>query len=158
MATIKQKKLNLNQEEFCQLYAGGGQYFGNGVWSYILAYKLDVPVIEYKILSDGQKKAYDIACAATVQLLRNIKIQKRCNELLDALIKDEVVDRELARVIMQNNELPAKVSAIKEYNLLRNRIKQPDAQKVEIIFGDEQVKKIARRISNGDKSGKKPLN
>jgi len=149
------KKLNPNQRAFCEYYAGGGEYFGNGVWSYILAYKLEIPLIAYSSLSEIQKKSYDSAKQMASELLTNLYIKKRCNELLDALIRDDIVDRELAKVILQNNELPAKVSAIKEYNLLRNRIKQPDSPKVEIIFGNEQIKKIARRISNGDKSGKK---
>ena len=157
---MAKKRLNPNQRAFCEYYAGGGEYFGNGVWSYILAYKKeqDIPLISYSSLNEIQKRAYEIAKADAANLVAKSNIQKRCNELLDALIKDEIVDRELAKVIMQNSELPAKVSAIKEYNLLRNRIKQSDIPKVEIIFGDEQVKKIARRISNGDKSSEKALN
>ena len=120
------KKLNIRQEEFCQLYAGGGEFTGNGVWSYVIAYKLqkEVPLISYSSLNKEQEKAYQSAKANASELLTIPNIKDRCNELLDLLIKNETVDRELVRVIMQNNELSAKVSAIKEYNQLKNRIKK----------------------------------
>jgi len=152
-------KLNINQELFCQLYAGGkSEYFGNGVWCYILAYKRDVPLISYSQLNETQKKIYDKAKADASELLTKGNIADRCNELIDSLIKDDVVDRELTKVIMQNDELSAKVSAIKEYNQLKNRLKQPENQTVINIFSDEQAKEIARRISNDNSSGTKKSN
>lgn len=154
------KRLKPNQELFCRLYAGGGEYFGNGVWSYILAYKKDkdIPLTTYGSLNETQKRAYEIAKADAANLVTNSNIQKRCNELLDDLIKDEIVDRELAKVIMQNDELSAKVSAIKEYNQLKNRLKPETPNTVINIFSDEQIKKIARRTISGDKSSKEKLN
>lgn len=144
---MTKNKLNNNQEMFCQQYAGGGENFGNAVWAYIFAYKTDVPFIAYSKLNEQQKKDYDTTCINAAILIRNHKIQKRCNELLDALIKDEIVDRELAKVIMQNNELSAKVSAIKEYNAVRKRT---EANKVEIkieVSANELKDYIALRKS-----------
>jgi len=128
------KKLNPNQKLFCELYAGGGEYFGNGVWSYILAYKIKLPLISYGQLNEAQKKVYESAKVSAVQLLTNPTIKKRCNELLDSLIKDEIVDRELARVILQNKELSAKVAAIREYNQVKGRIKKPGEDKDNPLF------------------------
>lgn len=118
-------ELNFEQERFCQIYAGGGEFCGNGVWSYIIAYNKDVPLIAHSYLNDAQKKEYNEAKADASRLITNDNIIKRCNELFDALIKDEIVDRELIRVITQNEELSAKVSAIKEYNAVRKRVEAP---------------------------------
>jgi hypothetical protein len=143
------KKLNINQEAFCQYYTGGGEYFGNGVWSYILAYKLKVPLISYSELNEFQKKKYDNARADAAQLLAKGNIRNRCDELLDALIKDEIVDRELAKVIMQNKELSAKVAAIKEYNQVKNRVKQDSSTpEIKIIIEDTR-KMLDEYIKNG---------
>jgi len=57
-------------------------------------------------------------------LLTNDSILKRVDELLDIYINDQVVDKELAFVIIQKAELSSKVSAIKEYNQVKGRIKQ----------------------------------
>ena|SRR3990167_2068436 len=128
----KRKKIELNpkQERFCQLYAGGGEFCSNGVWSYILAFELTkkVPLIAYSSLTKEQERGYQVAKVNASNLLTIPNVKARCDEILDALIKDENVDRELARVIMQNEELSAKVSAIKEYNAVKNRIKQPIIQ------------------------------
>lgn len=48
-------------------------------------------------------------------------IQKRIYELLNSLLKDEIVDAELVKVISQDEELSPKVRAIEEYNKLRQR-------------------------------------
>ncbi len=141
---MKNKGLNFNQEAFCQYYANGGEYFGNGVWSYILAYKLDIPLISYSALNESQKRIYETAKVRASNELTNVNIKQRCNELLDALIKDEIVDRELAKVILQNKELSAKVAAIKEYNQVKGRIKPTLA----LSFDIKQVKQ-ARDVIRG---------
>lgn len=125
--TKRKTKLNPNQRMFCELYAGAGEYFGNGVWSYILAYKLNVPLVAYSALKEGEKREYELAKVKASQLLTKVNIKNKCNELIDALIKDEIVDRELARVILQNDELAPKVSAIKEYNVLKKRVSDTPA-------------------------------
>ena len=141
-------KLNPNQKLFCELYAGGkGEFFGNATWCYILAYKLKVPLIPYSKLDQQQKKTYDNARSDAAQLVAKGNIQERCNELIDSLIKDSVVDRELAKVILQNKELSAKVSAIREYNALKGRIKNSMdiTVKVEKL---EEIQKATQDILN----------
>lgn len=54
-------------------------------------------------------------------LLSNPMIQERCDYLLDELINNDCVDRELVKVILQNNDLSSKVRAIAEYNKVRDR-------------------------------------
>jgi hypothetical protein len=59
------------------------------------------------------------------------------------------VDRELAKVIMQNKELSAKVAAIKEYNQVKNRVKQDSSTpEIKIIIEDTR-KMLDEYIKNG---------
>jgi len=111
----KKKKLNPQQELFCQLYATDREFFGNGVESYLKAYGL-------------KRKQYDSAKVLASGLLTNINILDRVNELMDIALNDIVVDKELAFTIKQKDNLSAKVSAIKEYN----QLKQRTANKLEI--------------------------
>jgi len=148
---IVKKELNPNQRMFCEFYAKPGEYFGNGVVSYILAYKLDIPLVGYKALNDDQQRRYNSACTLANHLLRNVKIKEKCNELLDSLIKDEVVDRELVRVIVQNEELAPKVSAIKEYNLLKKRVSdKPALPSPELHLHLHQSPKVVQIIKTAE--------
>ena len=132
---MKIKELNLKQERFCQNYVGGSSStFGNEVWSYIDAYRKDLPRIPFAQMTSNQLKDYNKHCAQASNTLSIPKVRERCNELLDKLINNETADRELQKVIMQDNELPAKVAAIKEYNNLRNRIKQLGDKENPIYF------------------------
>lgn len=104
-------KLNLKQEMFCKLYATNRELFGNATQSYCVAYGID----------SGNKEACRIAASSAFNLLINTDIQKRINELLQA-ITDEMIDQELAYVALQRFELPSKVAAIREFNKLKGRI------------------------------------
>ncbi|KKN73594.1 hypothetical protein LCGC14_0399100 [marine sediment metagenome] len=116
---IKKRRLNPKQELFCQLYASDEEFFGNGVKSYKKAYKMD---------------DYKSAMVLASNLLRNIKILDRINVLMDIVINNVVVDKELAFVIKQKENLPAKVSAIKEYNVLKGRIIQKIEKEERILI------------------------
>ena len=108
------KKLtNPNHESFCQLYASNREFFGNGVASYVEAYHINLE----------KRGAYASARTGAYRLLTKDDILKRIDELLDIYINDQVVDKELAFVIIQKADLSSKVSAIREYNQVKNRIK-----------------------------------
>lgn len=107
------KLKNLNHEKFCQLYSSNKEFFGNGVQSYVEAYNINLQ----------KKGAYAAARANASQLLTKTNILKRIDELMDIYINDQVVDKELAFVILQKSELSSKVAAIREYNQLKQRIK-----------------------------------
>lgn len=112
-ARKRKKKLTPRQELFCDLYATTRDHFGNGVSAYAEAYNIDLE----------RPGKYATARSNAYRLLINADILARIKELLElGPLNDEVVDRELAFVISQNAELPAKVSAIKEYNALKGRI------------------------------------
>lgn len=140
-------KLNPKQKLFCEVYSNSGNFFGNATRAYIVAYGLDIPAdVEYSALNAEQRKIYDSASAMSVALLRNIRVIKKCNEILDKLIENEIVDRELAYTIMQRDELSPKVSAIKEYNQLKGRIKQSPLMAIQININPEEKAKIDKAL------------
>ena len=113
---VVQDELNPKQELFCQLYVNNIGTFGNATSSYATAYDLDIDGV-----GDEQKQAYKVANASGSRLLVNVKVKERIIVLLNDLLKDNVVDAELAKVIMQDRKLESKISAIKEYNRMKER-------------------------------------
>lgn len=104
------KKLNIRQQKFCHLYASQKEYFGNGVLSYMDAYSC----VNYQTA---------VRCAS--RLLKNVHICLFINELLAELVlNDTVVDREIAMLIIQGDDLGIKVKAIQEYNKIKSRVNQ----------------------------------
>ena len=114
MATQKKKKeLNLKQKKFCEVYTSAGEFFGNGVHSYMEAYALD----------KTKKTSYETAKSNAYQLLTNTHILTYINSLLDSNgLNDENVDKQLLFLINQNADFTNKRGAIQEYNKLRQRI------------------------------------
>ena len=109
-----EKELNNEQEVFCECYVNGGrELMGNGVQSYIEAYQPDTT----------DKNWYKTACARASQLLSNIKLIKRINELIKEWgLNDQHVDKQLSFLISQYADNTNKLWAIKEYNRLKARV------------------------------------
>lgn len=106
-------ELNLKQEAFCQLYASDREFFGNGVQSYIEAYDPD----------QSQKNWYKSACSRASQLLSNVKVCTRINQLLEeGGLSDEFVDKQLVFLLTQHDDKGSKLGAIREYNKLKQRV------------------------------------
>lgn len=126
-------ELTPQQDKFCRLYTQNEELFSNATLSYAEAYGygledlLNVPQCDEKgntiPRSSERDRAYDICSASASRLLRNEKIQEKVTMYLNELMKDTVVDSQLAKVIMQDRKLESKISAIREYNKLRNRVK-----------------------------------
>lgn len=113
MTDEKEIKLNPKQEAFCQFYASDREFFGNGVQSYIEVYEPDT----------SKPNWYKTACASASQLLSNIKVCERINELLELRgMNDGFVDKQLELLITQHADFKSKLGAIKEYNKLKQRI------------------------------------
>lgn len=109
----EEDKLNPQQELFCQLYATDREFFGNGVQTYIEVYEPDT----------SKPNWYKTACVSASQILSNIKVCNRINELLDAGgLNDTFVDKQLLFVISQHEDKGAKMAAIREYNKLKSRV------------------------------------
>ena len=105
--------LNPKQEMFCQLYATDKEFFGNGVQAYIEAYEPD----------QSSKNWYKVACSRASQLLSNVKVCERINQLLEeGGLNDQFVDKQLTFLVTQHSDFKTKLGAIKEYNSLKARV------------------------------------
>ena len=134
-APEQESELNLNREAFCQYYTKNQALFGNATLSYAEAfgYKLDeLSKEDAKYKGKGAKrklvepssydKAYHVCSVQSSRLLRNADIQNRITALLNELLRDDIVDSQLAKIITQDDDLQSKVRAINEYNKVRGRI------------------------------------
>jgi hypothetical protein len=132
-ASVQEGDLDLNREAFCQYYTKNQEMFGNATRSYAEAfgYKLDEMSREPQYEGKGKKRKklpseYDRACAVCAteggKLLRKPEIQERITALLNELLRDDIVDSQLAKIITQDDDLQSKVRAINEYNKVRGRI------------------------------------
>lgn len=120
----KEEKLNLKQEAFCQLYVTPTEFFGNGVQTYIEVYQPD----------QTKKGWYNSACASASQILSNIKICNRINELLEeGGFNDQFSDKQLKFLMTQNADFKSKLGALKEFNRLKQRI----VEKTDLTSGGE---------------------
>jgi hypothetical protein len=159
----KSKRLKPNEELFCRLYTQNSQYRSNGTMSYARAfqYDLDKMSTEKPLLSKDPviygaseyEKAHKTCSVMAITLLGKTSIQERLVVLMNQLLRDDIVDAELNRIIMQNDELPSKAAAIREYNKLKQRI----TDKVDFTtkgqplntFNETQLQRIAGRVVNG---------
>lgn len=135
MTEKTKKKLNPQQEMFCQYFASDREFFGNGVQSYVEAYGFDL----------SKKGAYNVAKANAHRLLTNADITKRIDELFEASgLNDTFVDKQIEKLIVQDADFGTKLSAIREYNALRNRITKNIRATVELpqpLLGGTSVQK-----------------
>lgn len=136
------QELNIVEEIFCQYYVLNAETRRNAFQSYLVAYgraddleKAPQDDAIYEEMEDGkgktikgkliQSSSYDRLHATLRKeaslLITKPHIQRRVYELLNSLLKDEIVDAELVKVISQDEELSPKVRAIEEYNKLRQR-------------------------------------
>lgn len=106
-------KLNLKQEEFCKMYTSNDRdMFGNGVQSYIEIYEPDT----------SKSNWYKTACASASQLLSNIKVINKINELLEEQgFNDENVEKQHLFILNQHVNIPAKMKAIDSYYKLKGK-------------------------------------
>lgn len=141
----KVELLNPNEKMYCQLYFGGGEYFGNGVWSYIKAFNFDVPLLPISFLKTKEKKKYNVARSGSSDLLAKPHIINEGNKILDSLFKEEIVDRELTKIIMQDKDKMSKNVAIREFNRLKSRV----SDKIDLTSKGKQIQPIIEIIKYG---------
>jgi hypothetical protein len=132
----QEDELTLRQEVFCRLYTQNTQLFGNGTLAYAEAYdyRLDELSDERPVLRENDQGepvewgdsprtlAYNVCSVQASKLLKNPKIDRRIVDLLNEMMTDRQVDAQIVKVMMQNNDLGAKMRAINEYNKLKQRI------------------------------------
>ena len=149
MAKITKEKLNPKQELFCKSFATDRDCFGNGVQAYIKAYSTKKKKVDYLSARVNAHK-----------LLTKANICDRIRELIDIYISNEVVDKELGMVILQYDDLSAKIAAIREYNKVKGRL-APTKFSIVDEYGDlteEQIKEELARRRKHRESGEKSDN
>lgn len=105
-------ELTEKQLLFCKYFVSK-DFFGNGTHAYAEAYDKDLEDI----------KQYNVCKVSASELLTKPNILSRINEeLTDAGLNDNFVDKQLLFTITQNADFSSKVKAISEYNKLKQRI------------------------------------
>lgn len=123
-------KINPRREMFCQLYAGFGDraLMANGTLCYMEAFGIVAPTHKIQIKKKGQAKywgydpKYNSARTQAYELLTDPDIKVRIHTLFKTLFSPDVVDSELLKVILQDEDPKAKVLGIREFNELKGRI------------------------------------
>lgn len=150
---VSTKPLNIQQELFCQLYVKSDKMRGNGTKCYAYAYgyqdyenlsrettqeqRLDENDHVYWVNVDSlyERKSKELGVNAS-RLLAIDRVRTRINELRKEMIEDEIVDNEMVKVILQDNDLSAKMKGIGEYNKLKQRIiEKSEVVNKTLIFG-----------------------
>ncbi|MCK5617116.1 hypothetical protein KAR91_85425, partial [Candidatus Pacearchaeota archaeon] len=129
--------LTPRQMEFCRLFATQQEFFGNGVQSYIEAY--NVPPTRYS--SAG-------ACAS--RLLKDVKILTYINNILEETgFSDEFADKQLSFLMTQNSDFKSKLGAIREFNVLKQRVTKKIDTTVHGMntMTDEQVESASKQVA-----------
>jgi hypothetical protein len=146
--------LKPQHELFCQLYVKNEELFGNGTQCYAEAYNYKLESLSHEQVRDEEdnliedseyNKAYNVCSVQAHVLLRMPKVQQRITALLNEMLKDDIVDAQLAKVILQDEKLEPKISAIREYNKIRQRI----TEKVDLTSGGEKVQGFQLIPPNG---------
>ena len=129
----KNKDLTPSELLFCKLYACDKEFMGNGVKCYLEVFdNKDNPV------------KYNSAKANAGRLLTKDNILVEVQKLFDKhILSDVEVDQELAYIIKQHGNLQAKVSGIKEYNILKGRIKAGDDNRNKLITPVIIIERVA---------------
>jgi hypothetical protein len=130
----------MKQELFCEYYVSQDiELFGNGTKSYIEAYN-----------PKRFGNWYEVAAANASRLLKNAKIIKRINSLLEVGgFTDENVDKQHLFLINQHADLKTKLGAIREFNMLKKRI----TNKLDLTSGGKPIP-LFDNVSNNDSDKK----
>lgn len=132
------EQLTPKQEKFCRFYTQNKALFGNATLSYAEAYNYNLDLLDKtdakyesyeengvkkskKIEESSYDKAYNVCASNANRMLRNEKITPFLTKYLNELLTDEIVDSNLAEIIVNGKDAD-RVSAIKEYNKLKQRI------------------------------------
>lgn len=123
--------LTHKQELFCRFYTQNEETLLNGVLSYAEAYGFDLDSLSEEpvyaedkitILQQSQYKlAYHYCGFAASRMLKNDKVARRVNVLFNELMREEIVDARLMRIILKGKDNDS-LAAIKEFNSLKQRI------------------------------------
>jgi len=131
--------LNEAQKMFCWYFVFNDELRNNATRAYAFAYGYDLDdetkypkddaVWDFddegkptKVIRDSSYERASSVCSSNAhRLLTNAEVQSYIVKLRNTLLSDEIVDAELAKVIVQDHDLAPKVKAIQVYNELRKR-------------------------------------
>ena len=140
-------KLTPKQELFCKLYTTDREMFGNGTQAYIEAYNIDT----------NKKGSYEVARTGAYRLLSNDTVNTRINDLLESGgLNDEHVDKRLLFWINQGASPQTSLQAVREYNRLKERTKEPTAR-IDATINILTNPKVAERAKQLDEAVKDTL-
>lgn len=161
---------DVKHELFCALYTSNStpRFFGHGqnCYAFAFGYMQRLDELEIKLIGadtrTGRGKKRHLSVSSTLyreklkvestcrtngaRLLTNANILTRCNFLMDKLIDDKIVDRELAFVIQQRYDLSSKTQAITHFDKKRGRLieRQESLIKFEPITSIEFVMPVTK--------------
>ena len=123
--------LSVRQSEFCKFYTSHDrEMFGNGVQAYLEVYEID----------QSKPNWYKTACVCASQLLSNIKVINRINDLLEEQgFNDENVEKQHLFLLNQHVDLKTKMKAIDSYYKLKGKNEEKENTIVIPIYGGEST-------------------
>jgi len=74
-----------------------------------------------KIQDSSYQRMYDNVSTYGSKLIKRDYIQKRCRQLLNEMLTDDVIDARLVEIILKGNDADS-IRAMQEYNKLKQRI------------------------------------
>lgn len=143
--------LTEKQEMFCRFYSQLSDTYGNGTWSYALAYGHD---LENASRSDFEKdekgldipysssfnKLENICAVGATRLLRKDKIIERVRNLkAEWFDDDKIIDTRIMDIILKGKDTDA-IAAIKH----RNELKQRVTKRLELDVKDTREQVVER--------------
>lgn len=109
---LSPRKLNLNQDMFCKLYATDHRFLGNGT-----------EVYKYVYGSEEKPVSHEVAKMSASRFLTDDRFTARINEYLEIDgFNNESVDKKHNFLIKQNKDLNVSLKAIQEFNKLKKRV------------------------------------
>lgn len=153
---INEHGLNLKQERFCTYYVRHKESRGNATLSYAYAYNIDLNRLSDKPSKAKEGNRVGLSPRARAEktcgvngsrLLGNARILSRNMKLWNDFMQEEVVDAELMKTILQDEELQTKIAGIREYNKLKKRItKQIGFKRPLEDMSDEELMEAKREL------------
>jgi len=141
VSLVKWPLKHLKHENFCQAYASNPDTYWNATASYALVYGMDAS--SYK-----DSPSYDTCRANWARLLANASIRDRVDEIRVNSLVDFRVDSKMASILYGWKD-EVSLSAIKEYNRLRQRITDKTEMKIEwTVVDDKRLLKLEEMIKN----------
>ena len=138
----KRQELSIKDLYFCKLYIEHDVWRGNATMCYSEAFNYNLEELSKVRPKNGEseyEKKHRVCRVMGARLLAKTSIQKHCNKLLKKLFTAKAVDRELTRVMTQDEDRASKMAAIREFNKLKKRI----TDKLDLTSKGQPIKMVS---------------